>query len=97
VSSTLYTIGTALRRAHDHHLPVALLVGGQWLHGDVAGVDGHGVILELAEDEHSVVRLECISAVRVRGVLPTASHDSGDDPTRSPEPAPAYEALQMVP
>jgi hypothetical protein len=97
VSSTLYTIGTALRRAHDHHLPVVLLVEGQWLRGDVAAVDGHGVILELDEEEHSVVRLEHISAVRVRGRLPATSRDTRDDSTHLPESAVGHEALQMVP
>ena len=71
MSSTLYTIGTALRRAHDHHLPVALLVESHWMQGQVVAVDGHGVLLDLVEDdEHSVVRLEAISAVRVHGRLP---------------------------
>jgi hypothetical protein len=97
VSSTLYTIGTALRRAHDHHLRVALLVEGQWIRGGVAAVDGHGVILELDEQEHSVVRLESISAVRVRGALPATSRDVGHEPTRLPESASEHEALQMVP
>jgi hypothetical protein len=97
VSSTLYTIGTALRRAHDNHLPVTLLVEGQWLRGDVAAVDGHGVILELDEHEHSVVRLERISAVRVRGMLPAAASDPGHAPTQFTESDLGYEALQMVP
>ncbi|HEY3529951.1 MAG TPA: hypothetical protein VGK78_12450 [Nocardioides sp.] len=96
MSSTLYTIGTALRRAHDHHLPVAVLVEGQWLRGGVVAVDGHGAILELDEDEHSVVRLERISAVRVRGTLPTTSGDDGHDLTRGSEMAREYDALQMV-
>jgi hypothetical protein len=52
MSSTLYTIGTALRRAHAHH------------------------------DEHSVVRLESVSAVRVHGRLPATperdAHESAD-------------------
>ena len=97
MSSTLYTIGTALRRAHDRHLPVALLVEGQWLRGSVAAVDGHGVILELDEDEHSVVRLEAIAAVRVRGTLPATSKDTRHEPTRLPESTVEHEALEMVP
>ena len=83
MSSTLYTIGTALRRAHDHHLSVALLDESHWMQGQVVAVDGHGVLLDVAEDdEHSVVRLEAISAVRVRGRLPCDAHVT-------PEPEPA--------
>jgi hypothetical protein len=96
MSSTLYTIGTALRRAHDGHLHVAVLVEGQWLRGGVAAVDGHGVILELDEDEHSVVRLESISAVRVRGSFPATSRDDLQDSTRVAESTADHEALQVV-
>jgi hypothetical protein len=62
--STLFTIGTALRRAEDNHLPVEVLVHGQWLRGNVAGLDGQGVILS-THVEHAVIRLESISAVRI--------------------------------
>ncbi len=75
--STVYTIGTALRRAQDRELPVLLLVEGQWLEGVVAAMDGHGVVLNAQDDEHSVVRMTSISAVRV---LPAVQ-----------EPAPAAE------
>lgn len=62
--STLFTIGTALRRAETNHLPVEVLVQGHWLSGTVAGVDGHGLVLS-THSEHSVVRLESIIAVRI--------------------------------
>jgi hypothetical protein len=62
--STLFTVGTALRRAESNHLPVEVLVHGQWLRGNVAGLDGQGVILS-THSEHSVVRLESVSAVRI--------------------------------
>ncbi len=62
--STLFTIGTALRRAERSHLPVEVLVQGHWLRGNVAGLDGHGLVLS-THSEHSVVRLESIIAVRV--------------------------------
>jgi hypothetical protein len=60
----MFTVGTALRRAEDNHLPVEVLVHGQWLRGNVAGLDGEGVVLS-THSEHSVVRLESISAVRI--------------------------------
>jgi hypothetical protein len=60
----MFTVGTALRRAEENRLPVEVLVHGQWLRGNVAGLDGQGVVLS-THAEHSVVRLESISAVRI--------------------------------
>jgi hypothetical protein len=62
--TTIFTVGTALRRAEDNHLPVEVLVQGHWLRGTVVGLDGQGVILS-THSEHAVVRLESISVVRV--------------------------------
>jgi hypothetical protein len=70
-SSTLYSVGTALRRAETNCLPVEVLVDGHWLSGNVAGVDGHGVILT-THSEHCVVRLESICAVRIPETVPDA-------------------------
>ena len=42
--SVLYTIGTALNRAHDNDVVVQVLVEGQWLTGRVQAVDGHGLV-----------------------------------------------------
>ena len=69
--STIFTIGTALRRAENNNLPVEVLVQGHWLRGTVAGVDGHGLVLS-THSEHSVVRLESITAVRI----PENVHDA---------------------
>jgi sRNA-binding regulator protein Hfq len=69
--STIFTIGTALRRAEANNVPVEVLVYGHWLRGTVAGVDGHGIILS-THAEHSVVRLEAISAVRIPEQVPDA-------------------------
>ena len=63
--SVLYTIGTALNRARDNDVPVSVLVEGQWLSGRIAAVDGHGVVLQSDEAEHSVIRMGSVSAVRV--------------------------------
>jgi len=60
----MFTIGTALRRAEDNHLSVEVLVNGQWLRGNIAGLDGEGVVLS-THIEHSVVRLAAISAVKI--------------------------------
>jgi sRNA-binding regulator protein Hfq len=63
--STIYTIGTALNRARDNGIPVQVLVEGQWMAGDVVAVDGHGLVLNSEELEHSVIRMADVSAVRV--------------------------------
>ncbi|MGC4110585.1 MAG: hypothetical protein QM747_09220 [Nocardioides sp.] len=92
MSSTLYTVGTALRRAQDSGLRVSVLVQSHWLRGVVVALDGHGVMLDLDEDdEHSVVRLESISAVRVQGSVP---HPPTEETYESAQPLPAYGALQ---
>jgi hypothetical protein len=69
-SSMQYTIGTALDRARQLFLSVEVLVDGQWILGTVLDSDGTGVVLERDDREHSVVRLECISAVRIAASAP---------------------------
>jgi hypothetical protein len=69
-SSIQYTIGTALNRAREGGLLVELLVEGHWLDGLVVANDGLGVVLESGGDEHCVVRLERVSAVRVGAAAP---------------------------
>lgn len=68
--STLYTIGTALGRARDHEAVVHVLVSGHWLEGVVRAVDGHGLVLASDTHEHSIIRIEDISAVRVLRAAP---------------------------
>jgi sRNA-binding regulator protein Hfq len=68
--STIYTIGTALNRAHDNDMPVQVLVEGQWLTGNVVAVDGHGVVLNSDEMEHAVIRMDSVSAVRIFTMAP---------------------------
>lgn len=70
MSSILYTIGTALNRAQENDATVEVLVEGQWLHGRVTAVDGHGLVLQADDLEHSVVRIERVSAVRVFAQTP---------------------------
>ncbi|GAA1476466.1 hypothetical protein GCM10009623_09120 [Nocardioides aestuarii] len=84
MSSTIYTIGTALGRARDHEVVVSVLVGGHWIDGLVNEVDGHGVVLTGSDSGHHVVRIGDISAVRVHAEQPL------DDP--EPEPWAPFEA-----
>jgi hypothetical protein len=69
-SSTIYTIGTALDRAKDNSLQVDVLVEGEWLSGRIAAVDGHGLLLVCEEQEHAVIRVNDIAAVRVHSPAP---------------------------
>jgi sRNA-binding regulator protein Hfq len=69
--STIFTIGTALRRAESNNIPVEVLVQGHWLSGLVAGVDTHGIVLS-THSEHCVVRLESITAVRIPETVSSA-------------------------
>ena len=77
--STVFTIGTALRRAESNHMPVEVLVQGFWLSGMVAGIDGQGLVLS-THTEHSVVRLESITVVRIPETVPAAPSAETFDP-----------------
>lgn len=99
-TSTLYTIGTALSRAQDSEVAVDLLVTGQWIHGHVSALDGHGVVLHGTDDELAIIRMGSIDAVRVaqaaafEGRPQVEARSSGADPTMAgdharPMPAPA--------
>ncbi len=78
--SVLYTIGTALNRAHDNGVAVQILVEGQWLSGRVAAVDGHGVVLHSDDEEHSVIRMGSVSAVRVFSTAPMRTSINAGSP-----------------
>jgi sRNA-binding regulator protein Hfq len=86
----IYTIGTALNRARDNAVPVEILVEGMWIKGDVLAVDGFGVVLHSDDNQHSVIRIESVSAVTI---LSAAPHRSAI-PERihaMPGPRPSYE------
>src|ERR687895_2679777 len=85
-SSTMLTLGTALRHAHDGGTQVHALVGGMWISGTVVALDGEGVVLLTPEGETVVVRLRAVTAVRVE-------HDPGRSP-RAPGPADARPARE---
>ncbi len=87
MSSTLYTIGTALGRARDHRVVVRVLVSGHWIEGLVNDVDGHGVVLSGAGTDHHVVRIEDIAAVRVHA----------EDPLVDSEPEPWAQGQSQSP
>ena len=70
--SMQYTIGSALQRACDAGQVVDVLVDNHWVTGRIAGLDGHGVVLEGDHHDRSVVRLERVAVVRVAEVVSTA-------------------------
>jgi len=96
--SVLYTVGTALNRAQQNGATVQILVEGQWLAGQVAAVDGHGVVLACDDpehperSEHSVIRMGSVSAVRMFAAAPGSpaaqQHPSLDSAT-SARPMPS--------
>lgn len=69
-TSMHYSIGVALDRAGDAGHAVEILVDGQWISGQVVVSDGVGVVLDSGGAEHSVVKLDRISAVRVAAAAP---------------------------
>ena len=68
--SMVYTMGTALHRAKDLNMRVQILIQGHWLSGRVIDLDGQGLVLELEDTDHVVVRLEIVAEVRVNGSAP---------------------------
>ena len=68
--SMLYTIGTALNRAHDNGVASRSSSRASGSRGRVAAVDGHGVVLHSDDAEHSVIRMGSVSAVRVFSTAP---------------------------
>ena len=76
MSSTVFTVGTALSRAQDGGNQVDVLVDGHWLTGRVASLDGYGALLDQGSVSQAVVRIERIAVVRVmsEGVTVPEAH-----------------------
>jgi hypothetical protein len=83
-STVILTIGTALSRAEQAGSEVDILVQGTWIHGRVAGLDGHGLVLDDGRGESAVVRLEQVAAVRIdqHGVTEPPVDGARDDRAR---------------
>ena len=64
VSSTMFSVGTLLRRAEDTGDEVSVLVQGSWLRGRVLGCDGLGAVLDEGDGSQFLVRLDSVVAVR---------------------------------
>ena len=74
MSSTMFSVGTLLRRAEDTGTEVRVLVQGTWLHGRVLGCDGMGAVLDDGDGAQFLVRLDSVVAVQF-----TRSEMEGDD------------------
>jgi hypothetical protein len=101
MSSMQYTIGTALERAREAGSTVEVLVDQHWLTGQVVANDGVGVVLDHEGEEHCVVRLERIAAVRVSARAPmlrripgarTADDGAAESPYDGARPMPGPQA-----
>jgi hypothetical protein len=70
MSSMLYTMGMAISRAEDLGFDVRVLVDGHWMEGRIAAQDGVGLVLEHESAQHSVVKMDRISAVKIMSESP---------------------------
>ena len=76
MSSTMFSVGTLLRRAEDAGTEVRVLVQGSWLDGRVLGCDGLGAVLDDGNGAQFLVRLDSVVAVQF-----SRSEMEGDDLT----------------
>ncbi|MFL6024083.1 MAG: hypothetical protein ACJ72O_12155 [Marmoricola sp.] len=72
-SSMQVTVGSAISRAWDQGQDVDILVEGIWISGRVAALDGMGVALDGDSFERYVIKIEHISAVRIRSFATEAA------------------------
>lgn len=96
-TSTIYTIGTALHRAHDNEVGVEVMVDGHWIHGDVSAVDGHGLVLHCSDGSLAMIRIESIDCVLVRQTAAFEGHDELAPQSAHPMPAPSTDAHPAEP
>lgn len=97
MSSMQYTIGTALERAREAGSTVEVLVDHHWLAGQVVANDGVGVVLDHEGEEHCVVRLERIAAVRVSARAPMLRRIPGARFTDDRSADPRHDAARPMP
>jgi hypothetical protein len=87
-SSTILTVGTALRRAQDGGVQVHVLVGGFWMTGDVLGLDGEGAVLQTSDGDTIVLRIQAVTAVRVEQAI--AADDLREEPAAPKSATPSW-------
>jgi hypothetical protein len=99
LSSTIYTIGTALSRAQDSRVEVEVLVDGSWICGKVGAVDGHGVVLHCVDGALAMIRVQNIDVVLVRQteVFEGREHDPVAPGDAHPMPASTHDRYEGDP
>lgn len=80
MSSTMFSVGTLLRRAEDTGVEVKVLVQNSWLTGRVLGCDGLGAILDDGAGNQSLVRLDQVAAVTFSGAQMEDGAEAGARP-----------------
>jgi hypothetical protein len=112
ITTTILTVGTALRHAQQSGATVEILLGGAWMSGQVTAVDGEGVCMVTPDGGATVIRISAITAVRIDALAePEAPPErtpydgfrfpkpkaSDLGPMTPPAPAPAPEVTVVTP
>ena len=84
--STILTIGSALTRAAQDDIEVAVLVQGEWFRGQVLGLDGHGLMLDDGQGHDLIVRLEHVAVLRIEQEKDTWADEGQDEGLDIPRP-----------
>ena len=79
ITTTILTVGTALRHAQQAGATVEVLLGTSWISGQVSAVDGEGACMVTPDGGATVIRIASISAVRIEALA---------EPESPPERAP---------
>ena len=68
ITTTILTVGTALRHAQQAGVTVEVLLGDAWMSGQVTAVDGEGVCMVTPDGGATVMRISSINAVRIEAL-----------------------------
>jgi len=87
ITTTILTVGTALRHAQQAGVTVEVLLGNQWMSGQVTAVDGEGVCMLMPDGGATVIRISGITAVRIDALAePERPERTPYDGFRFPKP-----------
>ena len=93
--SSVLTIGSALTRAQQDEIEVAVLVQGEWFHGQVQGLDGHGLVLDDGQGHDLIVRLDHVAVLRIDQETDTWADEGADGALDIPRPR-AVEGTELT-
>ena len=88
ITTTILTVGTALRHAQQAGVTVEVLLGDAWMSGQVTAVDGEGVCMVTPDGGATVIRISSINAVRIEALAEpeTPAERAPYDGFRFPKP-----------